>query len=150
MLRQPDKGESTKDRPRPFPTVAATDIETIEVTKAGATTVIKNEGGKYKVTAPVAYAADEPTAKAAFEALGKFEVASLVTDQKAKHEEFQVDDKGGVHLVAKGKGGAALLDMIDRQGRGLGHDGPPGGQRRGLAGEQPVALRVRQERRRLA
>ena len=128
VLRQPEKGERAKDRPRPFPTVAAADIETIEVTKAGATTVIKNEGGKYKVTAPVAYAADEPIAKAAFEALGKFEVASLVTDQKAKHEEFQVDDKGGVHLVAKGKGGATLLDMMIGKAAGSGTMVRPAGK----------------------
>jgi hypothetical protein len=128
VLRQPDKGETTKDKPRPFPTVAAADIETIEVTKAGATTVIKNEGGKYKVTAPVAYAADEPTAKAAFEALGKFDVASLVTDQKAKHEEFQVDDKGGVRLVAKGKGGAPLLDMTIGKAAGSGTMVRPAGK----------------------
>ena len=120
VLRQPEKGESAKDRPRPFPTVNATDIETIEVTKAGATTVVKNDGGKYKVTAPVAYAADEPVAKAAFEALGKFQIASLVTDQKAKQEEFQVDDKGGIHLVAKGKGGATLLDMVIGKAAGSG------------------------------
>jgi len=120
VLKQPDKGESSKDRPRPFPTVAAADIETIEVTKAGATSTLKNEGGKYKVTAPVAYAADEPIVKAAFEALGKFEVASLVTDQKTKHEEFQVDDKAGIHLVAKGKGGATLLDLIVGKAAGSG------------------------------
>ena len=55
----------------------------LEVTKDGATTTIKNEGGKYKVTAPVAYAADEAAAKAAFEALGKMDVTDLVTEQKA-------------------------------------------------------------------
>jgi hypothetical protein len=120
ILRQPDKGERPADRPRPFPTLSATDIETIDVTKAGATTTIKNEGGKYKVTAPVQYAADEPIVKAAFESLGKFVATSLVTDQKAKHEEFQVDDKSGIHVVAKGKGGATLLDLVIGKAAGSG------------------------------
>jgi hypothetical protein len=120
VLRMPDKGERAADRPRPFKPVAAADIETLEVTKAGATSVLKSEGGKYKVTAPVAYAADEPIVKAAFEGIGKLEVSSLVTEQKTKHEEFQVDDKSGIHVVAKGKGGAALLDVIIGKAAGAG------------------------------
>ena len=37
-LRQPEKGERTGDRAAPVPELATADIETIEVTKAGATT----------------------------------------------------------------------------------------------------------------
>jgi hypothetical protein len=108
-LKQPEKGERASDKPRPLPKLEQ--VDTIEVTKAGSpATVIKNEGGKYKVTAPVAYAADEPIAKAAFEALGKMDVSDLVTDNKAKHAEFEVDDKG-VHVIAK-KGDKVLADIV--------------------------------------
>jgi hypothetical protein len=108
-LTRPEKGEVTAAA-RPLPPLDPAQIDTLEVTKAGATTVIKSEGGKYKVTAPVAYAADEPVAKAAFEGLGKLELSSLVTEQKAKHAEFEVDDKG-LHLVAK-KGDKVLADLV--------------------------------------
>ena len=72
------------------------------------------------MTAPVAYAADEPVAKAAFEGLGKMDVSDLVTEQKAKHAEFEVDDKSGIHLVAKAKGGKVLADLIVGKSTGPG------------------------------
>ena len=108
-LKQPEKGEKLA-QPSPIPKLDPAQIDTLEVTKNGATTVIKNEGGKYKVTAPVAYAVDEPAAKAAFEGLGKLSLSDLVTEQKAKQAEFEVEDKG-LHLVVK-KGDKVLADFI--------------------------------------
>jgi hypothetical protein len=108
-LTRPEKGEVAAEA-RPLPRLDPAQIDTLEVTKGGATTVLKNEGGKYKVTAPVAYPADEAMAKAAFEGLGKLELSSLVTEQKAKHTEFEVDDKG-VRLVAK-KGDKLVADFV--------------------------------------
>src|SRR6185503_10715438 len=80
-LTRPDKGERTSDRQRPIARMDTADIGSIEVTKAGATSIVKNEGGKYKVTAPVPYAADEAVAKAAFEGVKKMNVADLVTEK---------------------------------------------------------------------
>jgi len=119
-LTRPQKGERVSDRARPVAKLNTADVETIEVTKAGATSVIKSDGGKYTMTAPVAYAADEPAAKAAFEGLGKMDVSDLVTEQKAKHAEFEVDDKSGIHLVAKAKGGKVLADVIVGKSNGPG------------------------------
>jgi len=112
ILNRPEKGERPSDHPRPVAKMNQADIETVEVTKDGVTTILKSEGGKYKVVAPTPYAADEPIAKAAFEGLGKMDVSDLVTEQKAKHAEFQVDDKSGLHVVAKAKGGKVLADVI--------------------------------------
>src|SRR5262245_10733715 len=112
VLRQPEKGERSADKQRPIAKLKTSDVATIAVNKSGATTVIKSDGGKYAVTAPVPYAADEGVAKAAFEGLGKMDVSDLVTEQKAKHAEFEVDDKAGIHLVAKDKAGKVLADMI--------------------------------------
>jgi hypothetical protein len=111
-LTRPQKGETASDKARPVPKMTAADVESLEVTKNGVTSVIKNDGGKYKVTAPVAYAADEPVAKAAFEGLGKMDVSDLVTEKTDKQAEFEVDDKAGIHMVAKGKGGKVLADLI--------------------------------------
>ena len=118
-LRQPEKGERASDHPRPIPTLNPVEITTLDVTKGGVTTTIKNEGGIYKVTAPVSYAADQAAAKSAFEALGKMDITDLVTQQDAKQAEFEVDDKTGVRLVAK-HDGKVLADLIVGKGVGAG------------------------------
>src|SRR5262245_57167718 len=120
-LRSPEKGERASDRPRPVAKIETADLDTVEVTRAGVTTVVKREGGKFKITAPVAYRADEPTAKSAFEALEKLDLSGLVTDQKSKQAEFEVDDAKGVHVVAKnGKAGKVLADLIVGKSVGAG------------------------------
>jgi len=118
-LRQPEKGEAARDRQRPLAKLNAGELDTLLVTRgATTTTTIKKEGAKYKVTAPVAYAADDPGAKAAFDTLEKLELADLVTENKTKHAEFEVDDARGVHVVAKSQkdgtpgGGKVLADIV--------------------------------------
>lgn len=127
-LTRPDKGERTSDRQRPIARLDQADVESIEVTKAGATTVIKHEGGKYQVTAPVAYPADDAVAKAAFEGLKKMDVSDLVTEKKEKQAEFEVDDKSGVHLVVKAKGGKVLADLTVGKSTGPGTMVRPAGK----------------------
>jgi hypothetical protein len=112
-LRQPEKGESTGDRERPLAKIDPSALDTIAVTKGGVTTTLKRESGKYKVTAPVAYPADDAAAKAAFEALEKLQFGNLVTENKAKHAEFGVDDAKAIHVVAKNeKSGQVLADLF--------------------------------------
>ena len=111
VLRQPEKGERTADRPRPLPQLKAGDFDTLAVTKDGKTTVIKKEGDKYEVTQPVKYPADENVAKQAFEAIEKLEFGNLVTEQKAKHAEFEVDDAKGVKVAIK-KGDQSVGELI--------------------------------------
>jgi hypothetical protein len=118
-LRQPEKGERASDHPHPVPTLNTAEITSIDVTKNGTTTTIKNEGGTYKVTAPVAYPADSGMAKAAFEALGKMDVSDLVTQQPDKQAEFEVDDKSGVHVVVK-HDAKVLADLLVGKGVGAG------------------------------
>jgi hypothetical protein len=118
-LRAPEKGERAADRARPIPPLDAAQINTVDITRAGATTTVKKEGGVYRVTAPVAYAADEGNAKSLFEGLGKMDVSDLVTEQPAKQSEFQVDDKEGIHLVVK-HDAQVLADLIVGKSVGAG------------------------------
>jgi hypothetical protein len=128
-LRQPEKGERAADKPRPIAKITPGEVETLEVTKGGATTTLKKEGNKYKVVAPVADAADEPAAKAAFEAIEKLDLTGLVTDQKAKQAEFEVDDAKGVRVVAKSKGaGKVLADIVVGKAMGSGTMVRPSGK----------------------
>ena len=109
VLRSPEKGSRTGEAPRPVAKIGEGSLDTLEVTKDGKTTVIKKDGAAYKVTAPVAYPAETEASKQAFEALEKMEFAGLVSDQKAKHAEFEVDAKG-LRVVAK-KGETVLADL---------------------------------------
>jgi Domain of unknown function (DUF4340) len=118
-LRQPEKGERAADHPHPVPKLSPVEITSLEVTRGGSTTTIKNEGGKYRIAAPVAYAADEPAAKAAFEGLGKMDISDLVTEQKTKQAEFEVDDKSGIRVVAK-HDDRVLADLIVGKSVGAG------------------------------
>jgi hypothetical protein len=109
VLRSPEKGTRTGESARPVAKITEGSVDTLEVTKDGKTTVIKKDGSAYKVTAPVAYAAETDASKQAFEAIEKLEFSGLVSDQKAKHGEFEVDDKG-LRVVAK-KAGTVLADL---------------------------------------
>jgi len=121
VMRQPEKGQVMGERPRPLPKMAAGSFDTLTVTKGTSTTTIKREGDKYQITAPAPYAADQNVAKQAFEAVEKLEFGSVVSDQKEKQTEFEVDDKGlkvaikkgdqilGELLIGKSAGGNTLV-----------------------------------------
>ena len=114
VTRSPEKGSRTEGQaPRPVAKVSAGGIDTLEITKDGKTTVIKKDGANYKVEKPVPYAADQDAAKQAFEAIEKLEFDGIVSDQKAKHDEFEVGAKS-VRVVAKNSktsGDKALVDL---------------------------------------
>ncbi len=118
-LRAPEKGERPSDRTRPIPALDSAQITTVDITKGGVTTTLKKEGETYRVTAPVSYAADPGNAKSVWEGLGKMDVSDLVTEQPSKQSEFQVDDKEGVHVVAK-HDGQVLADLIVGKSVGAG------------------------------
>ncbi len=109
VLRSPEKGARTGAAPRPVAKINAGDFDTVEITKGGATTIIKKDGATYKVTAPFAYAADQDGAKQAFEAIENLEFDGIVSDQKAKHDEYEVG-ASSVRAVAK-KGEKVLADL---------------------------------------
>jgi len=110
-LREPEKGERQGEQPRPVARLKSTDFDTLEVTKAKATTVIKRDGTKFKVVSPTAYRADDNVAKLAFEAIEKLEFTSIVTEQKAKHAEFEVADDSALRVAAKA-GDKVVADLI--------------------------------------
>ncbi len=120
-LRQPEKGEGTAERQRPLPKMDANALDTLVVTRNGTTTTISKDGTKYTVTTSGVFPADDVVAKAAFDAVGKLELGDLVTENKAKQAEFDIDAAKGVHLVAEGaKGTKVLADVIVGRTTGTG------------------------------
>jgi Domain of unknown function (DUF4340) len=110
LVRSPEKGtRPSEESLRPIAKLTADNFDTLEVTKGKITTVIKKEGEAYKLDKPVAFAADKDAAKLAFEALTKIDFGNVVSDQKAKHGEFEVGDDS-LRVVAK-KGDKTLADL---------------------------------------
>jgi len=58
LLRSPERAPAPGERPRPIPRLKAGDFDTLEITKAGATTVIKKKGDDYQIVKPVDYLAE--------------------------------------------------------------------------------------------
>jgi hypothetical protein len=110
LLRSPEKGtQPVGERPRPIPKLKADDFDTLEVTKAGATTVMKKQGDGYQIVKPVDYPADKETAKSAFEAFEKLEFGNILSAEKSRQNEFEV---GSDSLrVAVKKGDKLLADL---------------------------------------
>jgi Domain of unknown function (DUF4340) len=110
LLRSPEKGtQPPGERPRPFPKLKAGDFDTLEVTKAGATTVMKKQGDGYQIVKPVDYLADKESAKTAFEAFEKLDFGNILSSEKSRRKEFEVDDDG--LRVAVKKGDKLLADL---------------------------------------
>jgi hypothetical protein len=110
LLRAPEKGtRPAGERPRPIPKLKTGDFDTLEVTKGGATTVIKKQGDGYQIVKPIDYAADKDSAKSAFEAIEKLDFHDIVSDQKSRHSEFELAD-GGLRVAVK-KGDKLLADL---------------------------------------
>ena len=109
VLREPEKGSRTGDAPRPVAAIGDGNLDTLEITRDGKKVVVKREGGKYRLVEPVNYPAEEDSAKQAFEAIERIEFGTIISDQKSKHEEFEVGAKSP-RVVAK-KGGKVLADL---------------------------------------
>jgi hypothetical protein len=110
LLRSPEKGTRTPESaPRPIAKLTPDSFDTLEVTKGKTTTVIKKDGDTYKIVQPVAYPADKDAAKLAFESLTKIEFGDVVSDQKARHGEFELGDDG-LRVVLK-KGDKPVADL---------------------------------------
>jgi hypothetical protein len=110
LLRSPEKGTRPPgERPRPVPKLKAGDFDTLEVTKAGATTVMKKQGDGYQIVKPIDYLADKDSAKAGFEAIEKMEFNDILSADKSRQKEFEVDE-GGLRVVVR-KGDKLVADL---------------------------------------
>jgi hypothetical protein len=110
LLRSPEKGtQPPGERPRAIPKLSAGDFDTLEVTKAGSTTVMKRQGDGYQMVKPVDYLADKESAKTAFESFEKLDFGNILSSEKGRRKEFEVDDDG--LRVAIKKGDKLIADL---------------------------------------
>jgi hypothetical protein len=106
---RPDKGERRGERPRPLPKIEAAQIKQVSITAKGTTVVLARDGGSWRLTQPVAYPADKYASDTMIEKIAKLETGDLVTEQRSRHSEYEVDDKGVRVIVSDGS--KALVDF---------------------------------------
>ena len=101
VMKRPGKGERTGKRPVILAKMTAKTINKLTVTAKGKTVVLQRHGkDQWKVTSPVNYPADKYTVDTAAEKLEKLEFGDLITKQKARQAEYEVDDKAGIRVIA--------------------------------------------------
>ena len=110
LVKRPEKGERVGERPRPLSKITAAQIKQVTVTAKGTTVVLARDGKGWKVTKPVTYPADKYAVDTMVEKIEKLETGDLVTEQPSRHAEYEVDDKGGVHVVVS-DGSKTLADF---------------------------------------
>ena len=111
LQSRPEEGVRVGERPRPMAKLDAKKIDTVAITAKGKTVELKRDGAdKWKLVKPVAYAADKYSADTVVEKLEGLEFGDLVTEQKARHAEYDLSGDAAIHVVASG-GGKVLADL---------------------------------------
>jgi hypothetical protein len=115
-------GDTTTGGPaeRPtLPTIDRDDVTALEFTRPppggeGEAEHVRLElhDGTWHVTEPLAAVADQSAVDTALEKLGDLEVAGTAATHAEHHEELEVDDAHGVHVVVHGAGDEVLADLI--------------------------------------
>jgi hypothetical protein len=100
LQTRPEKGQRTGERKRPLGKLDKSRINKVTITSKGKTVVLQR-GPKqsWRLTAPVSYEADKSAAEAMLEKLARLEFGDMVTEQRSRHSEHEVDDKTGVHVA---------------------------------------------------
>jgi hypothetical protein len=118
---RPQRGQRVGERARPLPAIKADAIGEVSISSKGATVVLVRAGkDSWRLAKPIAYPADKYATDTLIEKLSKLELGDQVSEQRARHAEYEVDDKAGVHVVAMGRvasgasgGGASRKTLLD-------------------------------------
>src|SRR4051812_9484480 len=90
-MSSPVTEQRTRPPPRPIPTVKAADVAHLEVTDdKQQKTVLDKKDGRWRITAPSDWPADQAGVKALTDALEKVTFGDVVSEGKEKHDELGV------------------------------------------------------------
>src|SRR5690349_4193467 len=91
VLRAPEKGQRVGPPPRPIAQVKGVDLGHLELTNdKGEKTVLDNQGGRWMITAPKNWPADQAAVKTLTDGIEKLGFGDLVSEDKAKFEDLGV------------------------------------------------------------
>ncbi len=110
MQKRPEKGQRTGEKVRPLPAIKQDAIKQVSITSKGVTVELARTGTEWSLVKPVAYPADRYATDSMAEKLEKLEFGDLVTENKARLAEYEVDEKSGIRVVAR-DGAKTLLDF---------------------------------------
>ncbi len=109
VLRQPGEVSSSGSLAKMLVDYDSAAVDRIDISTPGRFVRLENQGGRWMVTSPVNYRADEATVTSAVGTGRKIELTSLVSSNPEKRPLFQVDSSGTlVTLYEKGKKPAAF------------------------------------------
>ncbi|MEK6608403.1 MAG: DUF4340 domain-containing protein [Myxococcota bacterium] len=112
LSSRPEKGERARRAP-PFSSQPKDRVAKVTIVKDGKKVVLARvDKESFRVAEPVDYPADKYAVKTLLEKLEKLEFGDVVTDQSAKHAEFEVDDAKGVRVTVEDADGKARADFL--------------------------------------
>jgi hypothetical protein len=108
VLQQP--GESSSDKaPEMLVTYDSSAVDRLQITSGGSTVTLTLEGGRWMITSPVHYRADENAVTMALSRGRKIEIRGLVSTNPEKQGVFQVDSSATlVQVFERGTPAAAF------------------------------------------
>jgi hypothetical protein len=94
-----------------LPAIKKEELTELEIAKPGRPTIVlKKQGDKWSLTAPLAAEANMTAVDGALDKLTDLKVAGIAATRKENHERLEVDAAHGIRVKAKG-GDKQLLDM---------------------------------------
>jgi hypothetical protein len=94
VLRQPGEISTTDSSDRVLVTYDSAAVDKIEVHSPGTSVILEREAGRWMLTSPVKYQADEAAVALAVGNGRRIEITSLVSTNPEKRKLFQVDSSG--------------------------------------------------------
>ncbi|MBI3364560.1 MAG: DUF4340 domain-containing protein, partial [Ignavibacteriae bacterium] len=96
-------------------TVDSSSTLKIEIQRPGKSVTLENVGGKWTITSPILYAADQNTVHQLLSGLSKFKAGSLISSNPEKQSLFQVDSSG-TKLTVTDRSGTITSFIIGKMG----------------------------------
>jgi hypothetical protein len=115
--RTGDTVVESSERPS-LPAMAEDDITALELTRPATDDVeaqtvrLERHDGAWHVVEPITAPADPSALDTALDKLDELEVVGIAASHASHHEELEVDDAHGVHVVVHGADDAVIADLI--------------------------------------
>jgi hypothetical protein len=94
VLQKPGESSVESTEGGPLVSYDSSSVDRLEITSAGATTTLSMEGGKWLITSPARFTADDAAVKSAISRGRKIELKGLVSSNPQKQQLFQLDSAG--------------------------------------------------------
>lgn len=91
-------------------------VNKIEIVKGNASVTLEHTGGKWNLTSPVRYLADEPSVLSLLSSANKFKIMSLVSSNPTKQTLYQVDTSTGTNVKFSDRKGKTVSLIVGKMG----------------------------------